>query len=268
MTSAASFPTFQHSPLISRANSVIVPTVASQPSHQLHQAAFAARAGTSPLLQDSLRGHSVPQVPLPRHQQQQQQQRAAAVVAAAAVAATPAAPAAVASAGAPVAPDLSDVPDAKSLPPPQYRIVVQFRCRHSDYASHLPASRGQFLVVEGDRGVDVGAVMRCVPIDTPAAALAANNKPLPRVLCAATDAQVHHWRTGFAADERVAVERCRERVARLGLDMDVQYAAYQFDRKVLVFYYESRGRIEYGQLLKDLFREFSCRIWLEKIPHE
>jgi len=48
--------------------------------------------------------------------------------------------------------------------------------------------------------------------------------------------------------------------------MEVHYAEYQYDKKKLTFYYESRARVDFVALLKDLYREFGCRIWMEKVP--
>lgn len=47
--------------------------------------------------------------------------------------------------------------------------------------------------------------------------------------------------------------------------MDVRHAEYQFDKKKLTFYYEAKSRVDFVTLNKELFREFSCRIWMEKV---
>jgi hypothetical protein len=53
------------------------------------------------------------------------------------------------------------------------------------------------------------------------------------------------------------------RVEEHGLPMRILDAEYQFDRKKLTLFYESPHRLDFRELVKDLYKCFRARIWME-----
>lgn len=146
---------------------------------------------------------------------------------------------------------------------PVCRCLVQFKCHQTEYSSPIHLEKGQYVVVQGDRGMDIGVVVR---INTDSSkSYVERTGPSGTVLRHATQREVDYWATDLKADEATALEHCRQRVVRQQLPMEVRHAEYQFDKKKLTFYYESKVRVEFVGLLKELYREFGCRIWMEKV---
>jgi hypothetical protein len=146
-------------------------------------------------------------------------------------------------------------------------VLVQFKCHHGEFSAHFALKKGQYVVVQGDRGMDVGVVIRINSDDNQQ--YVERTGPAGPVLRHATQREVNYWATDLKNDESAALEYCRQRVIRHRLQMDVRHAEYQFDKKKLTFYYEAKSRVDFVVLLKELFREFSCRIWMEKVrTHE
>lgn len=53
------------------------------------------------------------------------------------------------------------------------------------------------------------------------------------------------------------------------LPLIIQDAEYQFDRHKLTIYYHSDSRVDFRELVRDLFSAFKARIWMKKInPHQ
>lgn len=67
------------------------------------------------------------------------------------------------------------------------------------------------------------------------------------------------------AEERAALLLCRSKAKALGLPMTLLEAEYQFDRKRLTLYFVATKRIDFRELVKDLFAIFKTRIWLEQV---
>lgn len=145
------------------------------------------------------------------------------------------------------------------------RALVQFKCHQYEFSSSISLEEGQFVVVQGDRGVDIGVVIR---INTESRkSYAERTGPTGNVLRHATQREVDYWATELKAEEAAAVEFCQQRANRSHLPMEIRYAEFQFDKKKLTFYFESKSRVDFVQLNKELYREYGCRIWMEKLAH-
>lgn len=143
------------------------------------------------------------------------------------------------------------------------RTLVQFKCHQTEFASPIIVDKGQYVVVQGDRGIDIGVVIR-VNTDS-SKSYVERTGPNGSVIRHATQREVDYWATDLKADEATALEYCQERVTKMRLPMEVKHAEYQFDKKKLTFYYDAKARVDFVQLLKELYREFGCRIWMEKV---
>lgn len=145
--------------------------------------------------------------------------------------------------------------------------LIQFKCHQAEFASSMEVDKGQYVVVQGDRGIDIGVVIR---VNTDAQrTYVERTGPVGSILRHATQREVDYWATDLKDAEALAAAFCQSKVRTHGLPMEIAYAEYQFDKKKLTFYYEARSRIDFVQLLKELYREYGCRIWMEKVrSHE
>ena len=57
----------------------------------------------------------------------------------------------------------------------------------------------------------------------------------------------------------------REKVAQRKLPMQILDAEYQFDRHKLTFYFEADRRIDFRELVSDLFSLYKTRIWMQQV---
>ena len=136
---------------------------------------------------------------------------------------------------------------------------------------------GKYVIVDGDRGQDCGLVVHtCIRqldgsitrSDTLDGVSIDLNKVKPetgRVQREANDAEIEMLHGEIATMERYALKTCRERVAAMGLNMDVVDCEFQFDRKKVTFFFDAPEAIDFRELTKDLFKTFGARIWLENI---
>lgn len=138
------------------------------------------------------------------------------------------------------------------------KVVVRFKCHSGEYASAMNVVIGEYVVVEGDRGKDIGVVMSTEYVN-------ATGGPTCHLLGSATQEEVDIWAGELKRAENEALAICRNHIATLKLSMSALQAEYQFDRKKLTIYYTAPDRVTYDVLTKELFRVFECRIWLAKV---
>ncbi|KAG7925836.1 hypothetical protein KL925_004246 [Ogataea polymorpha] len=141
---------------------------------------------------------------------------------------------------------------------------------------------GELVIVEADRGRDLGKVVKLdVSIDEArllklkqfqeqqAALNQENNdkhpvlhfpKPIVRFAYPNEVAQLLLKKS----DEEKSCSVCQLKVKSHGLVMQVTDAEYQWDRRKLTFYYHSNARIDFRDLVKELFRIYKTRIWMCK----
>ena len=67
------------------------------------------------------------------------------------------------------------------------------------------------------------------------------------------------------ADEESAVRSCHTKVTDRALPMKLLDAEYQFDRHKLTFFFEAERRIDFRELVRDLFASFKTRIWMQQV---
>eukprot|EP00668_Euglena_longa_P016072 GGOE01020279.1.p1 GENE.GGOE01020279.1~~GGOE01020279.1.p1 ORF type:complete len:590 (-),score=35.40 GGOE01020279.1:622-2391(-) len=166
--------------------------------------------------------------------------------------------------------------------------LVEFkRGRTVQFQSAFLPKPGDYLVVEGDEGEDMGMVVNAwiAPANSPPVVNNSLNSnkassgrdvdPMtgehiyPQVLRHATPKEVHYMHNVQAEAEIKCAEVARHKVYEHHLPMRVIDAEYQFDRKKLTFYYDATERVDFRELLRDLFKLYRARIWMSKIrSHE
>ncbi|CAD25519.1 SIGNAL PEPTIDASE LIKE PROTEIN [Encephalitozoon cuniculi GB-M1] len=62
--------------------------------------------------------------------------------------------------------------------------------------------------------------------------------------------------------EAESLRQCRELVGSRKLNMEILSCEYQWDMKKITFYFKSDRRIDFRDLLKELFKLFKVRIWM------
>ena len=67
------------------------------------------------------------------------------------------------------------------------------------------------------------------------------------------------------AEESVLLKICRSKVKQRKLDMQIIDAEYQYDRHKLTFYFEAEGRVDFRELVRDLFSVYKTRIWMQQV---
>jgi cell fate regulator YaaT (PSP1 superfamily) len=123
---------------------------------------------------------------------------------------------------------------------------------------------GDVVIVEADRGIDAGTLLRCGPGQLSAQA----RKPVQRVLRPATEEELRHLER-IRDEDATALRTCRERVEGSRLPMRMIDAEYQFDGNRVTFYFTAEGRVDFRSLVRDLAKVFRTRIELRQIhPRE
>ncbi len=65
-----------------------------------------------------------------------------------------------------------------------------------------------------------------------------------------------------ARDETKALGICQAKVRQKKLPMEVVDAEYQWDRRKLTFFFVAEQRIDFRELVRDLFKIYKTRIWM------
>ena len=152
---------------------------------------------------------------------------------------------------------------------------VEFRAPRRDifvgYDDHFKI--GDLVKVEADRGEDLGTLIHMWNAEDFADWLAKQNGSSSR----ATSSKYHKRMLRLATEEEkeklprkqleeeAALELCRSKAEQRKLPMQVVSAEYQFDRHKLTFYFEAERRIDFRELVRDLFAIYKTRIWLQQM---
>jgi hypothetical protein len=170
------------------------------------------------------------------------------------------------------------------MPSDGYIYQVQFKCsyrwlakasEHPHPHPHAPALKTEdFVKVEADRGEGLGLVVRKVLMKDfreekatagfrgrGQAGAADNNRRIVRI---ATEEERAQLVIKSMEEERV-LQVCREKVEVRKLPMVIVDAEFQFDRHKLTFFFEADRRIDFRELVSDLFALYKTRIWMQQI---
>jgi len=158
---------------------------------------------------------------------------------------------------------------------------------------------GCYVKVEADRGEDLGIVMSILPMEkflssnnsnnnnnssnrhrsitedsiasitggdppSPPLTQSANVGDLKRIMRAATHDEITLLEVKREEEEEL-LKICRTKVRQRGLPMSVVDAEYQFDRNKLTFFFQAEGRIDFRELVRDLFSMYKTRIWMQQL---
>lgn len=189
--------------------------------------------------------------------------------------------------GAPPAPPLP--PDVRvgnnamqyPPPPPEAYYEVEFkRGRTEVFAGKAGYNPGEYVKVEADRGEDIGRVGRRImdisKINGSSSPDPANQMedslgrpkrhelPSKKIISVA-NARELELLDEQRKEEHEVFEVCKSKVRQRLLPMNVIDAEYQYDRHKLTFFFEADRRIDFRELVRDLFAIYKTRIWLQQV---
>jgi hypothetical protein len=169
------------------------------------------------------------------------------------------------------------------LPIPKIVYTVKFKRSQRNFVLGPRISRdlkvGTYVKVEADRGEDLGIVVGKVSaerygmsgrnsftagIGPPPTTIAGSGADLKRVIRLATHDEVSLLAMKREEEEEL-LRICRRKVRERGLPMNVVDAEYQFDRHKLTFFFEAEGRVDFRELVRDLFSMYKTRIWMQQL---
>ncbi|KAI9469901.1 MAG: PSP1 C-terminal conserved region-domain-containing protein [Benjaminiella poitrasii] len=141
---------------------------------------------------------------------------------------------------------------------------IQFKCHYKyDYFYVQPEDTmmqvelKDMMIVEADRGYDLGQVVQVLPLSS----LPDHVHSLKRIFRHANPAELstHELKR---QDEEKALIICQAKIKQKNLNMEVVDAEYQWDRRKLTFYFKANERIDFRELVRELFKIYKTRIWM------
>lgn len=179
----------------------------------------------------------------------------------------------------------------KDAMPSRKLYLVRFKGGRTDVffvpeASNLVVKTGDLVIVDADRGRDLGKVTRDNVTSDEATQMKlkqqqeqmavlqqttepdANSLPansslvVPKQILRFAQANEIQQLQSKKMDEDKALKLCNLKVSERGLNMKILNAEYQWDRRKLTFFYYSDSRIDFRDLVRELFRVYKTRIWM------
>lgn len=142
-------------------------------------------------------------------------------------------------------------------------VGVQFRGAGKAYyfdPGTLTIPKGTGVIVETARGVEYGM---CVLPETEVEDSEVV-QPLRLVIRIATKQDLAVLESN-AEKEKRALNICKQKSEKHGLNMKLIRAEYAFDGNKIMFFFTADGRVDFRQLVKDLASEFHTRIELRQV---
>ncbi|CCM06329.1 uncharacterized protein FIBRA_08582 [Fibroporia radiculosa] len=173
--------------------------------------------------------------------------------------------------------------------------IVEFKAGRTDlfYSTDLaPDIRvNDIVIVEADRGKDLGRVINDtitlaeveafqkqqklmnigyadahgVPTSPNGSSGGSGKEINPKMIYGKAQLQDTQALAIKLQDEDKALELCRSKVRQRKLPMEVVDAEFQWDRRKLTFYFIAEKRIDFRELVRELFRLYKTRIWMASL---
>lgn len=124
----------------------------------------------------------------------------------------------------------------------------------------LDVKKGDFVIVETSRGVEMGEVA----VEVHDVEEETIKKPLRSVIRIATDEDLEIIKEN-KVKEAEAFEVCCEKIKKHNLEMKLVEVEYTFDRTKILFYFTADGRVDFRELVKELATIYRTRIELRQI---
>ena len=120
-----------------------------------------------------------------------------------------------------------------------------------------------YVIVEADRGMDYGEIIEVSGDEqkVPAVGKPTSLKKIIRKLSEEDERQIKSNKQ----EAKDAMTLCARKIREYKLNMKLVEAENSFDKKKIVFYFTSEGRIDFRELVKDLAKIFKVRIEMRQI---
>ncbi|KAH7923766.1 PSP1-domain-containing protein [Leucogyrophana mollusca] len=172
--------------------------------------------------------------------------------------------------------------------------IVEFKAGRTDlfYLTDLSLDVrvGDLVIVEADRGKDLGKVVNDSitlkeveefqreqkervgfgdggPMSPggPQSGASGKKEINPKMIYGKAQPQDTQHLVTKIQDEVKALQLCQSKVRQKKLPMEVIDAEYQWDRRKLTFYFIAEKRIDFRELVRELFRLYKTRIWMASL---
>eukprot|EP01059_Diplonema_ambulator_P024458 TRINITY_DN4048_c0_g1_i1.p1 TRINITY_DN4048_c0_g1~~TRINITY_DN4048_c0_g1_i1.p1 ORF type:complete len:261 (+),score=53.27 TRINITY_DN4048_c0_g1_i1:46-828(+) len=143
-----------------------------------------------------------------------------------------------------------------------WMVLVQFKFGRTGWFEHTEEiEEGKHVIVQADRGHDMGMVARCEVKNEKHEELTTPFK-IQRM---ATKQEICKWQDVLTEREAKAKDTMQQMTNKKKLHITVVHAEYQFDGKKLTFYFTSKeAHPQFRVILDQAFSTWKCRIWFAR----
>ena len=118
-----------------------------------------------------------------------------------------------------------------------------------------------YVLIEADRGVDYGEVIEVNEVNL-CPKVEARDRAIKNIVRKLSPEDLKQIKNN-EREAKDAMRLCARKVREYKLAMKLVDSEYSFDKKKIVFYFTSEGRVDFRELVKELAKIFKIRI--EKI---
>lgn len=113
---------------------------------------------------------------------------------------------------------------------------------------------GSYVIIEADRGEDCALIRERL--------FYADQFSDPKTILRIATPKDIEILESRRIQEVKALEKCNFLVREKNLPMEITGCEFQWDMKKITFYFRSNKRVDFRELVKDLFKYFKIRIWM------
>eukprot|EP00866_Antonospora_locustae_P001794 jgi/Antlo1/1794/1409 len=141
--------------------------------------------------------------------------------------------------------------------------IIEFESKRLDIGFTTESiGIGVYVILEADRGEDCGRIKFMTSLERYMSLIETypiNDEIIPkRILRVANSEDLKI----LARKKELEGEALKYCMARNYLDMEVVSCEYQWDMKKLTFFFVSDDRVDFRELVKDLYKTYKTRIWM------
>ncbi|WUR04863.1 PSP1 domain-containing protein [Vairimorpha necatrix] len=164
---------------------------------------------------------------------------------------------------------VSDVVVQNTFKPSDIFYIIEFRSKRLDLAYFNPSQAyeiNSYVIIEADRGEDCGMILGTTSkIEFDKLLLKheniINEISVKQIYRQATKEDLEVFSHKKMLEEQ-ALSLCMSKVIEKGLRMVIVDCEYQWDLKKIIFYYNSKDRIDFRELVNELWKIYEKRIWM------
>lgn len=140
--------------------------------------------------------------------------------------------------------------------------LIEFKGSRKEYSANpdcLSIRPGSFIIVQAERGEDMGRVTKKVPAEM----VELEKKP-QNVLRLATQEDLNKLAAN-REKEKECMKQCEKMISERNLEMKLVDAELQFDNNKITFFFTAEKRVDFRELVKELASTYKTRIELRQI---